>query len=76
MGADTPYKSIEDIRKAKEGPECWPRGGHSWPLDPRLLEETLNLKFQIVTGYPGGADQDPALERGEVQCRAITVAAL
>jgi tripartite-type tricarboxylate transporter receptor subunit TctC len=44
-------------------------------LIPRLLEETLNLKFQLVTGYPGGAEQDLALERGEVQCRAITVAA-
>ena len=31
-----------------------------------MLEETLNLKFQLVTGYPGGAEQDLALERGEV----------
>ena len=76
MRADAPFKSIEDIRKAKEGPKCSATGvGTSGHLIPRLLEETLNLKFQIVTGYPGGADQDLALERGEVQCRAITVAA-
>src|SRR5215813_12931597 len=76
MRADTPYKSIEDIRQAKEPPKCSATGvGTSGHLIPRLLEETLNLKFQLVTGYPGGAEQDLALERGEVQCRAITVAA-
>ena len=76
MRADAPYKSIEDIRKAKEAPKCSATGvGTSGHLIPRLLEETLNLKFQLVTGYPGGAEQDLALERGEVQCRAITVAA-
>jgi tripartite-type tricarboxylate transporter receptor subunit TctC len=76
MRADAPFKSIEDIRKSKEGPKCSATGvGTSGHLIPRLLEETLNLNFQIVTGYPGGAEQDLALERGEVQCRAITVAA-
>lgn len=76
MRSDAPFKSIEDIRKAKDGPKCSATGvGTSGHLIPRLLEETLNLKFQIVTGYPGGAEQDLALERGEVQCRAITVAA-
>jgi tripartite-type tricarboxylate transporter receptor subunit TctC len=76
MRSDAPFKSIEDIRKAKDGPKCSATGvGTSGHLIPRLLEETLNLKFQLVTGYPGGAEQDLALERGEVQCRAITVAA-
>jgi len=76
MRSDAPFKSIEDIRSAKERPKCSATGvGTSGHLIPRLLEETLNLKFQLVTGYPGGAEQDLALERGEVQCRAITVAA-
>jgi tripartite-type tricarboxylate transporter receptor subunit TctC len=76
MRSDAPFKTIEDIRKAKEGPKCSATGvGTSGHLIPRLLEETLALKFQIVSGYPGGAEQDLALERGEVQCRAITVAA-
>ncbi|MEX0803001.1 MAG: tripartite tricarboxylate transporter substrate-binding protein [Candidatus Binatia bacterium] len=76
MRSDAPYTSIEDIRKAKEAPKCSATGvGTSGHLIPRLLEETLSLKFQLVTGYPGGAEQDLALERGEVQCRAITVAA-
>jgi tripartite-type tricarboxylate transporter receptor subunit TctC len=76
MRSDAPFKSIEDIRNAKEAPKCSATGvGTSGHLIPRLLEETLGLKFQLVTGYPGGAEQDLAMERGEVQCRAITVAA-
>jgi tripartite-type tricarboxylate transporter receptor subunit TctC len=76
MRADAPYKSIEDVRKAAEPPKCSATGvGTSGHLIPRLLEETLALKFRLVTGYPGGSEQDLALERGEVHCRAITIAA-
>jgi tripartite-type tricarboxylate transporter receptor subunit TctC len=76
MRSDAPYKTLEDIRSAKEPPKCSATGvGTSGHLIPTLLEETLGLKFQIVTGYPGGAEQDLALERGEVHCRAITTAA-
>jgi tripartite-type tricarboxylate transporter receptor subunit TctC len=40
-----------------------------------MLEEGLGLKFNIVTGYRGGGEQDLAIERGEVQCRPVTTAA-
>ena len=33
------------------------------------------MKFTIITGYQGAADIDVALERGELQCRLITIAA-
>ncbi|HEY7556199.1 MAG TPA: tripartite tricarboxylate transporter substrate-binding protein [Candidatus Binatia bacterium] len=76
MRSDAPYKTLEDIRNAKEPPKCSATAiGTSGHLIPMLLEETLGLKFQLVTGYPGGAEQDLALERGEVHCRAITIAA-
>ena len=76
MRSDAPYKTLEDIRNAKEPPKCSATAiGTSGHLIPTLLEETLGLKFQLVTGYPGGAEQDLALERGEVHCRAITIAA-
>jgi tripartite-type tricarboxylate transporter receptor subunit TctC len=39
------------------------------------LADTVGLNFSIIAGYPGGAEQDLALERGEVHCRAITIAA-
>lgn len=76
MRADTPYKTLDDIRKAAEPPKCSATGaGTSGHYVPRLIEETLGVRFRLVTGYPGGAEQDLAMERGEVQCRAITIAA-
>jgi tripartite-type tricarboxylate transporter receptor subunit TctC len=73
---ESPYKSIEDIRKAAEPPKCGSTGTGS-PLYhiPKLMEETLGAKFNIVTGYQGAGDIDLALERGEMHCRLITVAA-
>jgi tripartite-type tricarboxylate transporter receptor subunit TctC len=76
MRSDSPYKSLDDIRHAKEPPRCSATGvGTSGHDVPKLFEETLGLKFSIITGYPGGAEQDLAMERGEVHCRAITTAA-
>jgi tripartite-type tricarboxylate transporter receptor subunit TctC len=76
MRSDAPYKTLEDIRSAKEPPRCSATGvGTSGHDVPKLFEETLGLKFSIITGYPGGAEQDLAMERGEVHCRAITTAA-
>ncbi len=76
MRADTPFKTIEDVRKAGEPPKCGATGtGTSGHYVPRLLNETLGTKFIIVTGYAGGSDIDLATERGEVACRAFTTAA-
>ena len=75
MRTDAPYKTLEDIRSAAEPPRCSAAGrGTSGHDMLKLLEETLGLRFRIVTGYPGGNEQDLALEKGEVQCRAITTA--
>jgi tripartite-type tricarboxylate transporter receptor subunit TctC len=74
MRSDAPYKTMEDIRKASEPPKCSTTGtGTSGHFVPRLLEETLKLRIKLVAGYQGGSEQDLALERGEVQCRALSV---
>lgn len=76
MRGDTPYKTIEDVRKAAVPPKCGAEGTASSAYYlPRLLEETIGAKFTIVTGYNSGTDVDLAVERGEVQCRAFTIAA-
>ena len=76
MRSDTPYKTVEDIRKAAVPPKCGAEGtGSSAYYLPRLLEETIGAKFTVVTGYNSGTDVDLAVERGEVQCRAFTIAA-
>jgi len=74
MRTDAPYKTLEDIRNASEPPRCSATGVGSSGYDvPRLLEDTVGLRFKVISGYPGGADQDLAMERGEVQCRAFTI---
>jgi hypothetical protein len=42
---------------------------------PKLMEETIGTKFDIVAGYQSGQDIDLAVERGELQCRAFTLTA-
>jgi len=74
MWANTPYKTIHDVRAATVAPKCGVTGtGNTGYYLPKLLEETLGAKFQLVTGYQGGADIELAVERGEVQCRAFTI---
>jgi tripartite-type tricarboxylate transporter receptor subunit TctC len=74
--ADAPYKTVEDIRKASEPPKCGATGtASSGYYIPLLLEETLGMKFNIITGYQGGSDVDLAIERGETQCRAFSISA-
>ena len=42
---------------------------------PKLIEEALGTKFNMVVGYGGGGDMDLAIEKGEIHCRAGTVSA-
>jgi hypothetical protein len=37
------------------------------------MNEIFGTKFQIVTGYSGGAELDLAVQRGETQCRATSI---
>ena len=76
MRTDTPYKTLEDIRKASEPPRCaaLARNGLGYHL-PKLLEEGLGAKFHMVVGYGGGGEMNLAIEKGEVHCRAGTVSA-
>lgn len=76
MRADSPYKTIEDVRVAKEPPKCGATGvtGPDSYL-PKLMQDTTGARFSIVTGYPGGTDIDLGVERGEIHCRAFTIEA-
>jgi len=74
MRADTPYKTIEDVRTASTPPKCGATGVTSSAYYmPKLLEEATGAKFDVVPGYVAGQDIDLAVERGEVMCRAFTV---
>ena len=74
MRADSPYKTLDDIRRASEPPRCGGAGtGATGYFVPKLLEETLGLKFKTVTGYQSGGEIDIAVERGELHCRAFDI---
>jgi tripartite-type tricarboxylate transporter receptor subunit TctC len=74
MWANVPYKTIHDVGNATVLPKCGVTGtGNTGYYFPKLLEETVGAKFNLVTGYQGGADIELAVERGEVQCRAFSV---
>ena len=74
MWAAAPYKTIHDVRTATVPPKCGATGtGNTSYYLPKLLEEVIGAKFQLVSGYEGGASIELAVERGEVQCRAFSV---
>jgi tripartite-type tricarboxylate transporter receptor subunit TctC len=74
MRTDTPYQTIEDVRKAAQPPKCGATGtSTSGYYMPKFLDEGLGFKFNIVSGYPGGGEIDLGIERGELQCRNLTI---
>lgn len=76
MRADTPYRTLHDVRGASELPKCAATGtGSIAYYMPKLLEETIGAKFNVVLGYPGAPEMDLSVERGETQCRAFTLTA-
>jgi tripartite-type tricarboxylate transporter receptor subunit TctC len=76
MRSDTPFKTIYDVHRAVQPPKCTATGtGTIGHYMPKLLNETIGTKFDIVLGYPGGPEMDLSVEKNETQCRAFTHAA-
>jgi tripartite-type tricarboxylate transporter receptor subunit TctC len=76
MRADTPYKTIADVIKAKEPPKCGGTGTASSDyILSKILEEMVGAKFNSVLGYAGGSEIDIAVEKNEVVCRAHSTSA-
>ncbi|MGH7928157.1 MAG: Bug family tripartite tricarboxylate transporter substrate binding protein [Candidatus Binatia bacterium] len=73
---DFPSRTLDDIRNAAEPPRCaaTARAGLAYFL-PKLLEEGLGVKVNMVLGYGGGGEMNLAMEKGEIHCRAGTVSA-
>jgi tripartite-type tricarboxylate transporter receptor subunit TctC len=74
MRADAPWKSVDDILKAKELPKCGATGTSDLTtIMINIMEETLGAKFTNVRGYPGGVEIDLAIEKGELHCRGTGI---
>jgi len=75
MRADTRYKSIAEIIRAKQPPSCGGSGTTSSDyIVAKILELAVGAKINSVSGYQGGSDADLAVEKGEIVCRAHTLA--
>ncbi len=72
--ANSPYKTIYDVRKAAEPPKCGASGtastGHHLTA---LVEQAIGAKFNSITGYKDGPEVDLAVEREEIHCRGISL---
>jgi tripartite-type tricarboxylate transporter receptor subunit TctC len=76
MRADAPYKTMDDVRNAKEPPKCGTTGTSNMGyFVPKLLNETIGAKFNVIAGYQGGSEVDLAVEKGEIQCRSLSAEA-
>ena len=74
--SDQPYKTLLDLRKGGEAPRCGASGvGSTGFYIPKLIEEIFGVRINVVTGYPGAADVDLAVEKNEVHCRGTTISA-
>ncbi|HME59682.1 MAG TPA: tripartite tricarboxylate transporter substrate-binding protein [Candidatus Binatia bacterium] len=73
--ADAPFKTVQDMRKLAEPAKCGATGtaGADY-LIAKVLNDTLGVKINTVIGYAGGSEIDIAVEKGEVQCRGMTIA--
>jgi tripartite-type tricarboxylate transporter receptor subunit TctC len=68
--SDLPYKTADDLRKAKQFVIGTTGPGSSTHDFPALLEEFAGFDFKLVPGYSSSADVMLALERKEVDGRA------
>lgn len=73
LHSDLPYKTIQDVAKAKE-PIIIGTGGPSDSTGqfPTLMKELLGYNFKFVTYSGGSADIMLAIERKEVDGRGVT----
>jgi len=71
LRSDLPYKSVDELKKAKQPLVIGATGPGANTYDfPLLLKEFLGLNLKIVTGYQSSADIMLAIERKEVDGRA------
>jgi len=74
---DLPYKTFDELRKAKEPVVIGSTGPgantHDFPL---LLKDLLGVNLKIVSGYSSSADIMLAVERKEVDGRAGSITSL
>lgn len=71
---DSNVATLDDAINSKRALKCGSTGKASTGyLVPKAIEEVLGIKFDIVLGYKGGREVDLGVERGEVECRSMSI---
>jgi len=70
LRTDLPYKTVEEMRKAKEIVIGTTGPGSSTHDFPAILKEFAGINFKLVSGYSSSSDVMLAVERKEVDGRA------
>ncbi|GAB6173975.1 tripartite tricarboxylate transporter substrate-binding protein [Paradesulfitobacterium aromaticivorans] len=65
VGANSPFKSVEDMKKDKAIKLGGTGPGSSSTNDALILSNILGLNMKLINGY-GGQEQDLAMMRGEI----------
>ncbi len=63
----SPVRTIEDAKKIEASMGA--TGYNTSSQYPTVLNQMIGTKFKVILGYPGGAEVNLAMERGEVQGR-------
>lgn len=79
VATNGPYESLEDLQAAAQerrvrGPAT-EHGGASW-LNQRIYSEALGLNTDIISGYPGSAEFELDLLRGELDMMSGSLASM
>ena len=71
---DSNVATLADAKKLKRALKCGATGrANSGYVIPKAIEQAMGVKFDIVLGYRGGREVDLAVERKEVECRAMSI---
>jgi len=74
MRADAPFETVANMRKIAEPAKCGATGtARTDYIIARLLEDLVGVKINPVTGSGGGSEIDIPVEKGEVDCRGMTM---
>ena len=75
--SDSPFTSIEKLLSTADPAHLGVTGtGDIGYQFGTVAKRALGVNMKFVSGYPGGVDVDAALQRGEVDCRALGVSVL
>lgn len=75
--SDSPFTSVEKLKNTDHPANLGITGTSDIGFQfGTITNEALGTNLKFVSGYPGGVDVDAALERGEVDCRALGVSVL